>query len=138
MATTPTFASTPKIGLNQTAAAQTARDTFAVAGGDLVLTAGANGTRVDRVDIISAALVGGGAPSANVARLWIYDGASVRLLVEVEVPSTTPTASVKGFTSAVNFPNGLILPAGYSLRATIHTYAGAPDKMNFIAHAADY
>lgn len=138
MATTPTFAATPKIGLLQLSAATTGRDTITPAAGNLVFTAGTNGSRIDRVDVVGAALVGGSAPSANVVRLWVYDGVTVLLLREVEVPATTPTASVKGFAAVVEFPNGLVLANGSTLRATVHTYAGAQDKFNVIAHGADY
>lgn len=138
MATTPTFAATPAVGMVQLAAATNARDTFVPGAGDLVLAGGANGSRVNRVDVVSAALVGGGAPSANVVRLWIYDGTNVRLLREIEVPATTPTASAKGFATSIEFPDGRILPNGYSLRATVHTYAGAQDKYNVIAQGAHY
>jgi hypothetical protein len=138
MATTPTFAATPNVGMKQIAVATTARDTYTPISGDLVFTAGASGSRIDRVDVVSAALVGGGAPSANVVRLWLYDGTDVRLLREIEVPSTTPTASAKGFAASVEFPTGRIVPAGCTVRATLHTYAGAQDKYNVIVQGANY
>lgn len=138
MATTPTFAATPNVGMKQIGVATAGRDTFAPLAGDLILTAGANGSRIDRVDVIGAGLVGGGAPSANVVRLWLYDGATALLLREIEVPATTPTATAKGFAASIEFPNGRILPNGWTLRATVHTYAGAQDKFNVIAQGADY
>lgn len=139
MATTPTFASTPKIGAAVIGApAVTSRVSFTPASTDLVLTAGINGTRIDRVDIVSADEVGGASAAANVVRLWLYNGSTLFLIYEVEVPATTPTATAKGFTYTVTFINGLILPNTWTLRATVHTRAGAQDDFHVIAHAADY
>lgn len=136
MATTPQFSTTPKIGMVRLTAASAARDTIVPAAGDLVFTAGANGARIDRVDVLPSAAEGGAA-AARVVRLWLYDGTTARLLAEVEMAAGTPSATVKGVAQTVSFSNGLVLPTGWTLRATM-SVAGASDAVTVIAHGGDY
>lgn len=102
-----------------------------------VLTGGANGTRIDRVDIAQAGPVGT-APGAGMVRLFVWNGANNRLVREVPIPANTPTATAPGPLVTVNFPQGLNLPdATWELRAASQL-AGAGDIFNVIAHAANY
>lgn len=136
MATTPSFSATPKVGMQRLTAASAARDTIAPAAADLVFTAGANGSRIDRVDLIASGPEGG-ASAARVCRLWLYDGTTARLLREVEFPAQTPSSTVKGTQQTVNFINGVVIPTGWTLRATL-SVAGANDAVTVIAHGGDY
>lgn len=133
MATTPQFTVTPKIGALRIAAATNTRDGLAPAASDLVFTAGANGSRIDRVDVIDSTTPAG-AGAARVVRLWVYDGTTARLLAEVELPAATSSATVKGAAQVVYFSNGVVLPTGWTLRATCST----TDGTNVIAHGGDY
>jgi hypothetical protein len=134
MATTPQFSTTPKVGMLQNPTQSSARNTITPGAGDLVFTAGANGSRIDRVDVINADAEAS-APPANVVRLWIYDGTNARLVHEVEMPANSPATTVKGYKETVTFINGLILPTGYTMRAT---RALGTSSYNVIAHGADY
>lgn len=136
MATTPQFSVTPKIGALRITAASSARDTLVAAAGNLAFTAGANGSRIDRVDVLGSAAEGG-ASAARVVRLWIYDGVTAFLAAEVEMPAITPSATLKGTQQTVLFTNGLVLPTGYTLRATL-SVAGGSDAVNVITHGGDY
>jgi hypothetical protein len=136
MATTPQFSTAPNIGMQRLTAASMARDTIVPAPGDLVFTAGANGSRIDRVDVMASAAEGGAA-AARVTRLWLFDGTTARLLRELELPAVTPSATVKGAQQTVYFTNGLVLPAGWTLRATL-SVAGANDAVTVIAYGGDY
>jgi hypothetical protein len=84
-----------------------------------VFTAGASGSRIDRV-VVEAA----GTTTASQVRLWEHDGTNYTLIKELALASATPSSTVQGTTMVVNtlsnpelFP--LILPTGHSLRATL-------------------
>lgn len=132
MSTTANFTTTPRIGMLRIAAGTATRDGLAAAAGDLVFTAGANGSRIDRVELIDSDAVG--ASAARVVRLWLYDGTTARLLREVEMGAATSSATAKGAQQTVYFINGVVLPTGWTLRATSST-AGA---INVIALGGDY
>jgi hypothetical protein len=77
-----------------------------------VLTAGSNGSRVDDIYIVAT-----GTTTAGVVRLFINDGTNTRLWQEVMVTAVTPSTTVQVFNTAL-FNQALILPNGYSLRAS--------------------
>lgn len=109
MASTPQYAATPRCAVAQATAANTARDgTGTIA---TLFTAGASGSRVDRVVIKST-----GVTTAGALRFFIHDGSNARLLTEVPVVPVTPSSVVSSFEDEFAFDNGLILPTGYSLR----------------------
>jgi len=91
MATTSQYVSTVKNGtLAQASTANTARDgtgTLAT-----IHTAGATGARVDAI-IFNAP----GTVTAGMLRLFITIGANTRLLDEIPVVATTPSATVMAF-----------------------------------------
>lgn len=110
------FASAVKAAMGVLSAANTARDGT----GTLVtvLTAGANGTRIDDISIL-----GTGTVTAGVVRLFLHDGTNARLYREVMVTATTPSATVETFRA--NFTNlGICIPTGWSLRASTHNAEG--------------
>jgi hypothetical protein len=106
-----------------------------------VCVAGAAGTRIDTVKIQSIAAIGT-TSSANIVRLFIYAGSgNAELFDEITVTSSSPTASVAGFQTAINYTyptQQLLLPVGSTLYATCHTYAGAQDAMLVVATGGDY
>lgn len=110
------FASAVRAAVGVLSAANTARDGT----GTLVtvLTAGANGSRIDDITIVAT-----GAVTAGVVRLFLHDGTNARLLREVMVTATTPSTSVETFT--VRLTNlGICIPTGWSLRASTHNAEG--------------
>lgn len=126
MAASPQYAATPKIGIGQLSSANANRDgTGTIVA---VITAGASGTRVERAMVKATA-----ATTAGMVRLFIHDGTNAMLFAEIPVAAITPSASVAAFEDEVVFEDGLVLPTGYSLRASTHN----AEAFNVIAMGAD-
>lgn len=132
MAQTPQYAATPKVGLGQVSVANTNRDgTGTIA---TVFTAGASGSRIDRVNIQAV-----GTTTAGMIRLFIHDGVNARLYHEEPIGAMTPSATVAAafatcdpITYPTKFP--LVLPSGYSLRASTEK----AETFNVIAMGGDF
>jgi len=126
MAYAPQFAATPRIAVAQVSVANTNRDgTGTIV---TVLTAGASGTRVDY-----AAVKAVGSTSVGAVRLFVHDGTSASLLTEVPVPMTEPLSVDKTFEQLIELAGGIVLPTGYSLRASTN----AADTFNIFAFGGD-
>lgn len=113
MAITAQFVATPKVGQVLLSVANTARDGTGALG--TVLTAGSSGSRVERI-----ALNATGTTTAGMVRLYVHNGTAAFLLLEIPVAPITPSATVQSFSSTYVFDGGLMLPVGYSLRASTH------------------
>lgn len=117
MSSNAQYASVPRLGLASITAGDSSRSAPTQAA--TVFTAGAGGSRIDRV----AAQVGG-TSMATTLRLWLHNGSAYTLWAEATFPSVTPTAAqaapavVLTSTNSPLFP--LVLPAGYSLRASVN------------------
>jgi hypothetical protein len=128
MATAPNFASTPKTGIAQVSAANTARDgTGTIVS---VFSAGASGSIVYKIKIVAV-----GTSTSNVIRLFLNDGTNTRLFEEVMVPAITPSATNHVFAYEITFPTNapLFLPTNYSLRASTNN----AETYNIFAFGAD-
>lgn len=113
----PIFVQTPKAWIQTIATANTNRDgsgTIAT-----VITAGANGSLVDHIDIVAT-----GTTTAGVVRLYISDGTNIYLWKEVLVTAITPSTTVAVFSYSIDCSqpsNSLPLTAStYLLRASTH------------------
>lgn len=126
MAASPSFTSTPRIGMGLVSAANTNRDGT----GTLVdiLTGVAAGTKVFEVDI--TALV---TTTAGMIRLYLYDGTNTRLLDEITVAAATVSASVPGSRTVRSYTNLVLPSASYVLRASTHN----AEAHHVIAFAGD-
>lgn len=132
MATAPAYAATPRCGIGQVSVANTNRDgtgTLAT-----IFTAGANGSRIDAISLKAV-----GTSTAGMIRLFIHDGTNARLLTELPVPATTPSATLPAWEAQLNTNSmsqvlPIILPTGYSLRASTEK-AGA---FNVICVGGDF
>lgn len=118
MASTPQFAATPKVGIATISTANTNRDGTGTLG--TVLTAGASGTRIRRIEVQAT-----GTTTAGMVRLYLHDGTTAHLFLEVPVSAITPSGTVSAFTA--NYSEAtttdqlpLTIPTGYSLRASTH------------------
>lgn len=112
MSSAAAYASTPATAHGQVSTANTNRDgTGTIA---TILTAGANGTRIDDIDIVATSTT-----TAGMVRLFLHDGTNARLWKEIAVSAITPSASVAVFSSALR-DLALILKSGWSLRASTH------------------
>jgi hypothetical protein len=127
MATTPSFASTVRVGLGTLATADTAR-TGTPTNVVTVFTAGSSGSRIDEINIIATATT-----TAGVVRLWIYNGTTYYLFEEILVSAATPSTTVATYNTTLTF-NNFMLPTGHSLRATTNNSEG----FNVIAFGGDF
>jgi hypothetical protein len=132
MATQAQYAAVPKVGIGQLSTANTNRDgtgTLAT-----VFTAGANGSRIERI-VIQAT----GTTTAGMVRLFLHDGTNARLYEEVPVSAVTPSGTTAAFfetLEAFGTPRlmPLVLPTGWSLRASTHN----AESFNVIAVGGDF
>jgi hypothetical protein len=100
----------------------------------IVLTAGANGTRIDRVVATS-----NGTSVAALLNLYINDGSTNRLIKQLPITAITGSTTVQTFTTEWVRTDGLplvVLPTGYSLRATVTVTQ--TNALNVCAYAGDY
>jgi len=126
------YASTPKVGIGLLSVANTNRDgtgTLAI-----VLTAGANGSRIDALVLQATGTTTGG-----MIRLFVHDGTNARLYAEVPVQAATPGGTVAAWTARLNTNTAtqflpLIIPSGYSLRASTNN----AETFNVIALGGDF
>lgn len=123
----PIFTLTPISAVAQIATANTNRDGTGTIG--TVYSAGANGGRVEYIRIQAA-----GTTTAGVIRLFIHDGSAYRLWKEILVSAITPSASVEAYSAEYVPSVALVLPTGYSLRASTHN----SETFNVFAHGGDY
>lgn len=118
MAASAQFAATVRAGLVAISTANTALDGTGTVG--TVLTAGASGTRIDRISIKAK-----NTTSAGMIRLFLHDGSAYHLWREVSVAAITPSATVAAYEASMSSNNAmdigylpLTIPTGYSLRAS--------------------
>lgn len=98
MAASPVFTSTPHVEVTAIATANATRNgTGTIA---TVFTAGANGSRVDRI-IIHATVT----TTAGAIRLYLYNGTTYFLWKEVDVSAITVGASTEAFNATVVLDN---------------------------------
>lgn len=112
MASSPAYAATPASGAASISTANTGRDGTGTIG--TVLTAGASGSRIDDISICAT-----GTTTAGMVRLFIHNGTTAFLWREIPVTAATPSGTVQAFSYYLSNQN-LILPTGYSLRASTH------------------
>jgi hypothetical protein len=111
MATSPAFATTPRIGAVSIATADSSYTAPTNVG--TVITGVAAGTRIAEVVVKCAAT-----SAAAIVRLFLYDGTTYWLFDEVTVAAATGSSTVQQTRVSVVY-NNLILPsASWSLRAT--------------------
>lgn len=118
MASAPVFAATPRLAVAAIATANTGRNGTGTIG--TIFTAGSNGSRIETIRIEATVTT-----TAGMIRLFIYTGAAYFLWKEILVSALTPDATTKAFTEVIDcgdsqHENMLVLPTGYSLRASTH------------------
>jgi hypothetical protein len=113
MATSPSFAVTPRIGSVSIATAEasmTAPTNFGT-----VLTAASTGTRIAEV-VCKIAITS--TSTASIVRLFLHDGTNYYLLDEVVLASAVASTSVASTRVATLYGNLVLPSASWSLRAT--------------------
>lgn len=131
MSTSPQFAAIPNTSAITIATANTARNGTGTIG--TIFTAGSNGSRIDKIVIHAQATV-----TAGAIRFFIHDGTSYFLFKEIPVVATTPAATTPAFSAVlsqeIEATLPLILPPGYSLRASTEK----SESFNIIAVGGDF
>ena len=127
--TSPIFPLTPVIGAANISSAVTGLTVSGVTGLTSVLAAGANGTRVDAVEVQAT-----GNTTANMVRLWVYVGSgNAQLIKEVAIPANIASASNPAVSVTVPFST-LVLPTGYTLYASTNN----AEAYNVLAFGGSY
>ena len=135
--TTPIFILSGNFTPGRIAAANTASD----GSGALVtiVTAGAQGTRVDGVRFINSQ-VSLAAAAAKVFRIFLSDtgGINPRIIGEVIAAAVTRSASVAGQTATYTFDQPIIMKSGQIMTVVQSVYTTAADQTDACAFAGDY
>lgn len=129
MASAINFASTPRVSGVTIATANTNRDGTGTLG--TVITAGANGTRIDRVRVQATDTT-----TAGRVRLFLYNGSVYFALEELPIAAVTVSATVSGAVAEVVFGDQrpLTLPTGWSIRAATNN----AESITVTAYGADF
>ena len=127
MATAAQFTATPKVGVVVISTANTNRDGNGTLG--TVFTAGASGSRIERVQIKAQATT-----TSGMVRLFVHNGTTAYLLTEIQVVPVTPSGTVSAYEATFVFDGGLVIPTGYSLRASTNN----AESFNVIALGGDF
>jgi hypothetical protein len=123
------FPLTPNWGVAAISAANANRVVTGVAGLTLLMTAGANGTRVDSITMIATATT-----TAGMIRVWKYGGSgNAALVLEQLVAAIVPSATVAAW-SAEALPPNWTLAAGESLYVSTNN----AEAFNIHARGGDY
>ena len=135
--TTPIFVDSGNFTPARINAANTASD----GSGALVtvVTAGANGTRVDGVRFRNSQATA--ATSSNmVMRIFLSDtlGANYRLVGEVTMAAATRSTTVIGATSIFTFDQPIVMQSGQIMAVCQSVYVGVQDQNDAIAYAGNY
>lgn len=135
--TSPIFTNVGNFTPARISAANTASD----GSGTLVtlVTAGANGSRVDGVRFRNAQLTAA-ASSNMVHRIFLTNsaGANPRLIGEVVTAAATRSTSAIGATSIFTFDQPIIMQSGQIMSVCQSVYASAADQVDAIAYAGNY
>jgi hypothetical protein len=136
MSASPRFIGRPNSWIGQVSVANVNRD--GVTGTYVTLMSG-NASAVaplegigSRVDLIR--IMGVGTITAGMIRFFLSNGVNVRLIREEPVTTTTPSGTVAGFQQEINFPDGLIVPNGWSLLVSTHN----AEVFNLHAQGGDF
>jgi hypothetical protein len=126
--TNPAFPNVVNDGVVAISTANTNRDGTGTMG--TVLTAGTNGTRIEKV-VIEAQ----GTTTAGMVRLFLHNGTTAFLITEQTIAAVTPSATLKAEHYAITGdPFPLSIPSGWSLRASTHN----AEAFNVFGFAANY
>ena len=104
-----------------------------------LVTAGANGTRVDGVRFINSQSTPAAA-AAKVFRIYLSDtgGANPRIIGEVIAAAVTRTTAVAGQTATYTFDQPIIMKSGQIMSVVQSVYTTAADQTDACAFAGDY
>ena len=120
MATAPAYAATPRTVTQAVTSSTTATSAFA---------AGGSGSRINRIVVKATA-----SNSANIARIYVYNGSTSFLKDELVLPATTASATVPTATAQIAYAD-FVIPSGYSIYIAMQTSEAV--AYNFLIFGAD-
>lgn len=114
MAASPSFISTPNIGVATLDTAQTARTGGTTTNVEDVVSGTTNGTRVLEV-VVKA----DDDPTDSIVVLWLHDGSTNHVFDEIDIGNpSAASVTVAGYRNTVTYSN-LVIPNGWKLQASI-------------------
>lgn len=134
MATAPAFAATPNQGVALLGSAET--NLQVPAQSSVVLTAGANGTKIEEIVVQHSNTNLTTATVAGLVYLFLYDGSTYHLFDVLTISAVTPTTTAQPFRLSSRYTN-LILKSGWSLRAS-QSIAGNASLLKVHAFGGDF
>lgn len=127
MATTPAFATTPRVAAVNIATANTNRDGTGTIG--TLITGVAAGTRITEI-VVKAV----GVTTAGMVRVFLYDGTTYYLFDEISVAAVaSPGASTQTTRVSTTYTNLVLPSASWSVRVSTHN----AESINVTALGAD-
>lgn len=130
MAATPNFPSGPRLEVAAVSVANTNRDGT----GTIVdiFTAGANGSKIDRVTVKATA-----DPADSVVMIFVHDGVSYKLFDEYDMGNpAAASATTEGFRASESYED-LVLESGQKIAAAI-TAAPTAGVVNVFVSGGDF
>ena len=94
-------------------AANTARDGTGTV--PTIFTAGSEGSLIELIRVVAE-----GTTTAGMVRIFLHNGATFFLYDEIPVSAITPSATVEVFQGEIVPSKPLVLPTGWTLRASTH------------------
>jgi hypothetical protein len=135
MAATPGFAAVPRCTTVLINTANTNTDGTSGTVGT-VFTAGANGSRIDSIQI-KGIVAEGSTQAVDTVRIWHFDGTTQFLLKEFLIAAGSGVVSTTVNNVEVTAPLGFDLPSGHSIKASTHT-GGATASYHVTGFGGDY
>lgn len=127
MATSPAFATTPRVAAVNIATANTNRDGTGTIG--TLITGVAAGTRITEI-VVKAV----GVTTAGMVRVFLYDGTTYYLFDEISVAAVaSPGASTQTTRVSTTYTNLVLPSASWSVRVSTHN----AESINVTALGAD-
>ena len=128
MASTPSFTSTPRVGVANVSAANTNRDGTGTI--TALITGAAAGTKVTSITAQAAVTT-----TAGMVRIFLTTdaGSTWRLFDELAIAAATVSASVKGTRTTTTYTDLVLPDASHRLGCTTHN----AESINVIALAGD-
>ena len=122
---TPIFAQTPyaktlTLVANTACTTRAPTATASLAGANIIafVPASTNGLRIDSIQVNAAGTGITTANAANLVDIWMWDGTTAFMILEVAVTAVTPSTTTAAFTTTYTFPAPLVLPAAFALYAS--------------------
>jgi len=135
MATDPQFASSVNIGAALLGAAETNLQVPTVATSAIV-TAGANGTKIEEVRVVAASTSLTPTTVAGLVYIFIHDGTTAHLFDTIQVAAVTASATVQPFEVVKTYQN-FVLKSGWNIRAS-QSIAGNASLLKLEFFGADF